>query len=775
MEDHLGLTDPAVIKRLTRAHREDFASARPRIAVPAPLPDRQSVYRHYEQHALQGVRFFDRAGRARARQTAADYTDQWIALQQVESEAQRAAQQAGFDDQWRRLASNDQDTVLGVLASAFDGVPAYVPVAIMHVDDDRTTLALVAATDSALPAGLTGVQRAQVHTAMVKSHSLAAVRQTFALAPGIQSVRAVVVRNDLRRPCILAFSLARAAIEHIRWDTADADEIIEAWASHVCLRPEPHGELGAIDDLLDEESAELARDAQNEVAQRLARQTAGDGHGASGFAVIDVETSGLSPEYDRVIEVAVVATDSNGNVVDEWTTLVNPEGPVGKTSLHRITAADVADAPRFTDIVGELTLRLAGRVIVGHNVQFDLRFLHAEFARARLRLPHLVSLCTYRESHDYLPGLQRRRLPDCCHAAGVVLTDAHAALEDARATAGLLRIYLGSGHRRAAEHRRLPAQAAQVPWPQIPQSAVVAKPRPPAVPPPIPAPAGALAALLEDLPVADVLPDGAPPSAAGYLELLAEALDDGVLTEDEAAALADHARFAGLSRTDVDAAHEGFVLALARQAVADGRVTMDERRELNNAAAVLGLPVSMVKRLLSAADAEWLAQLSRDRRPLPPGWTYGEPLRVGDKVAFTGGEPNRRERLEIAAQAAGLRVMNNVSRLTAVLVTPEARPESRKGEAAGQHGTRILRPGVFEQMLAYVQPAALTVAPPEDQTAAAKAVGRDVPGIPASPAVMRAWARQNGYVVGPRGRLPQEVQAAYQAALDQAGIAEAAR
>ncbi|GAA2704469.1 hypothetical protein Apa02nite_064280 [Actinoplanes palleronii] len=603
---------------------------------------------------------------------------------------------------------------------------------------------------------------------MVKSHALAAAKQTFALAPGLTLARVVVVRNDLRRPCILSFAVTRAAVESIRWDVAGADEIVASVASEVLVeRDGVFGDLGPVDALMNEVYAELAAGARRALADMAAGEPEAAAEYPAGFAVVDVETSGLSPEYDRIVEVAVVGTDRNGNVVDEWTTLVNPDGPVGRTDLHRISVADVADAPRFSDIVGELTRRVAGRVIVGHNVQFDLRFLHAEFARARLRMPQVVSLCTYQESHGYLPGLRRRRLPDCCHAAGVVLTDAHAALEDARAAAGLLRVYLGSGHDLVDTHRRLPQHAARIGWPRVTGTGAAVKVRPPAVPPPIPAPAGALAALLEDLPISDLLSEEAPLSAAGYVELLAEALEDGVLTAEEAAALAEHARFAGLTRSDVDAAHRGFVLALARTAVADGRVSVDERRELNNAADMLGLPEGLVKRLLSEADSEWVAQLSRACRPLPGGWAHGEPLRVGQKVAFTGGDPVRRERLEIAAQAAGLRVMNNVSRLTTVLVTPEAQPDSRKGEAARQHGTRIVRPGVFEQLVANVQAAApeMSVAPnAEPEVAVAAVTGRRVPGVPASPAIIRAWARENGYVVGPRGRLPQDIQAAFVAA-----------
>src|SRR3954447_9618292 len=81
------------------------------------------------------------------------------------------------------------------------------------------------------------------------------------------------------------------------------------------------------------------------------------GRGQPRFAVIDVETTGLSPEQNRILEIAVVTTDPRGRVLDEWATRLNPQGPVGASHIHGITDADVAHAPLFTDVVTELNQR----------------------------------------------------------------------------------------------------------------------------------------------------------------------------------------------------------------------------------------------------------------------------------------------------------------------------------------------------------------------------------------------------------------------------------
>ena len=154
-----------------------------------------------------------------------------------------------------------------------------------------------------------------------------------------------------------------------------------------------------------------------------------------GFVVVDVETTGLAPDRHRVLEIAVVRTDPFGRIVDEWMTLLNPEGPVGATHIHGITATDVREAPRFRDVIGEVNARLAGRALVAHNAPFDIRFLAAEYTRAGLQLPPVPYLCTLEASWIYLPHLTRRRLADCCWACGIPLHEAHTALDDARATA----------------------------------------------------------------------------------------------------------------------------------------------------------------------------------------------------------------------------------------------------------------------------------------------------------------------------------------------------
>lgn len=194
--------------------------------------------------------------------------------------------------------------------------------------------------------------------------------------------------------------------------------------------------------------------------------TDGPRHPEAVWAVLDVETTGLSAARHRVLEIAVVGTDAAGAVLDEWCTRLDPEGSVGATDVHGITDDDVRGAPLFADVADELVERLRGRVIVAHNAQFDLGFLRAELARAGRVMPDPVVLCTMEASRHYLPLLPKRRLIDCCTATGVSLVHAHSALGDARATAALLRAYLDPARGAAPRPAdlALPARAQDVVW-----------------------------------------------------------------------------------------------------------------------------------------------------------------------------------------------------------------------------------------------------------------------------------------------------------------------
>lgn len=192
--------------------------------------------------------------------------------------------------------------------------------------------------------------------------------------------------------------------------------------------------------------------------------------GPVGYAVVDLEATGSSSRRHRVVELAVVLLGADLQPQGEFTTLVDPQGPVGPTHIHGIEPEHLGGAPRFAGIARRLLGLLRGRVLVGHNVGCDRAFLAAEYERVGLRLPAVPELCTMRLAERYAePGLEGTpvsglSLRECAAAIGITGWHPHTALGDARATASLFSFY---APRAAGLPERL-AAAAGTKWPETP-------------------------------------------------------------------------------------------------------------------------------------------------------------------------------------------------------------------------------------------------------------------------------------------------------------------
>jgi DNA polymerase-3 subunit epsilon len=423
-------------------------------------------------------------------------------------------------------------------------------------------------------------------------------------------------------------------------------------------------------------------------------------------AVVDVETTGLSPRMDRVVEVGVVLLDSRGEVEGEFETLVNPGRDVGPTGLHGISASDVVDAPAFADVAPHLRSLLAGRVVVAHNALFDLRFLAREFGRAGLPIPLSPSLCTMRLAPLFF-GSGTRSLQALCGFLDIPLVHGHAALHDARATAQLmlsmLASDLGTGSLAGAGVRvdfaddgsyrgfealdggwadlvaGAAAQAGDHPCPPcrtLPRDAATAAVR---------ERDGYLGGLVAALPSLD----DAPPSMAPYLTVLDQALEDRLVSVTEADQLIALAGELGCGPDHVAAAHRIYLEALATAAYADGVVTDAERTDLDRVAALLGMGSRDVEVALAVVRSG--AQVSLPRR--------AEVFAPGDRIVFTGAMSRTRDELEEAARNAGLTPMSSVSKQTAVLVCADPHSQSGKASKARALGVRVISEAVFWEAL----------------------------------------------------------------------------
>jgi DNA polymerase III subunit epsilon len=164
-----------------------------------------------------------------------------------------------------------------------------------------------------------------------------------------------------------------------------------------------------------------------------------------GFAVVDVETTGMrAAAGDRITEIAVVVLQGGRCqvVVDA---LVNPGRPIPPLirSLTGITDDMVRHAPEFPAVADRVLAALGGRVFVAHNARFDWNFVNAEVRRARDLALDGPRLCTVRLARRLVKGIASCGLDSLTHWFGFSNGSRHRAAGDALVTAELLERLLG--------------------------------------------------------------------------------------------------------------------------------------------------------------------------------------------------------------------------------------------------------------------------------------------------------------------------------------------
>lgn len=154
----------------------------------------------------------------------------------------------------------------------------------------------------------------------------------------------------------------------------------------------------------------------------------------SAYIVLDFETTGLSPQVDRVIEIGAVKVMS-GEITDRYQTLINPRFRIPSviTQITGITNQMVATAPDARSAINELKQFVGELPILAHNASFDSRFFFAEMQR----LGHHVQnefFCSLLLARRILPELKGHKLQDLCGHYQIHNTEAHRALADVLAT-----------------------------------------------------------------------------------------------------------------------------------------------------------------------------------------------------------------------------------------------------------------------------------------------------------------------------------------------------
>lgn len=398
----------------------------------------------------------------------------------------------------------------------------------------------------------------------------------------------------------------------------------------------------------------------------------------SDWAVVDVETTGLSPRYDRVVEIAVIRISADGQEVDTWSTLVDPERDMSAARFNGLSAADVRGAPTFAEIMPDVLGRIGGARLAAHNSRFDVNFLQAEVGRAGMTWEGANALCTM--SLPYQLGMvTSRRLEDCCEELHIPLPTERSAAGNAHASAAIL---LATLARMGVVDYFTTAPVAPSWPPPIPPGAIRRRTDPP--PPRIPTALGHLASHVEVEATGDMPADG----ALSYLELLDRVLEDRRVTEDEVDALAMIAEEWRLPAGGIRHLHASYLQGIWGLARADGVVTGAEHRDLEILTELLGVSVE-------DATTEPTTRATVRREDL----TGRSVCFTGESVCTIDGALLSRDDQEALAEEAGLVVKAGVSSKLDVLVLADPDSKSGKSRKADELGVRKMAEPVFWRTL----------------------------------------------------------------------------
>jgi len=162
----------------------------------------------------------------------------------------------------------------------------------------------------------------------------------------------------------------------------------------------------------------------------------------SQYAIVDIETTGLSPSTEKITEIAILIHDGT-KVVETFSTLINPEMkiPYRITQMTGINNRMVEDAPKFYEVAKKIVEITEDKIIVGHNVRFDYGFIRSEYKSLGYEYQR-QTLDTIKLCRKLIPGQPSYGLGNLCKSLKIDNHARHRAEGDALATTRLFELLL---------------------------------------------------------------------------------------------------------------------------------------------------------------------------------------------------------------------------------------------------------------------------------------------------------------------------------------------
>lgn len=149
------------------------------------------------------------------------------------------------------------------------------------------------------------------------------------------------------------------------------------------------------------------------------------------FCALDIETTGVNPVLDRIVEIGIIRFTLKG-VVETYQTLVNPERDIPEevVRIHGITPAMVKDSPLVGTLLDAITEFIGESPLIIQNPRFDIAFLEVAYNHSARIIPPLWAYDTVRLSRKTFPDLPNYRLTTLCESLNITIRH-HRALSDA--------------------------------------------------------------------------------------------------------------------------------------------------------------------------------------------------------------------------------------------------------------------------------------------------------------------------------------------------------
>ena len=160
------------------------------------------------------------------------------------------------------------------------------------------------------------------------------------------------------------------------------------------------------------------------------------------YVAFDIETTGLNPKYEKIIEIGAVKV-KDGEAVSTFSTFVNPGQSIPEriVELTGIRDADVADAPYIEEVLEQFISFVGEEALLGHNLLFDYSFIKKAAVNQKKTFDK-TGIDTLRIARRFLNELESRKLGFLCDYYHIHL-EAHRALNDAMAAHKLYQILAG--------------------------------------------------------------------------------------------------------------------------------------------------------------------------------------------------------------------------------------------------------------------------------------------------------------------------------------------